>query len=209
MIEKLEKEYGRIAASKLIAYMDGVLEQNEHINLTAIRDRDDFYVKHILDSLSSAKMPEFNGAGHIIDVGTGGGFPGIPLAIIAPDKDFVLLDSTAKKLKVIDSLAKNLDIENITTIHARAEEINATPPHYESYDLCVTRAVSDLSKLAKWCLPFVKAGGSLIAYKGGKAYEEIEGAESELYKNKGEISRVEHIELPDAESHNLVVVHKM
>ena len=209
-IGSLKYKYGQEAAEKLTAYMDGVLEWNEKINLTAIRDREEFLVKHILDSLTCVDFAEFQRAKRVIDVGTGGGFPGVPLAVTAPEKEFVLLDSTRKKLRVIDDLTGRLGIPNVTTVHARAEELAKDPAYGRQFDLCVSRAVADLSVLAGWCLPFVKPGGFLIAYKGAKAEQELAGAGAALKKAGGQVVRVESvpIEGTGAEEHNLIVIQK-
>lgn len=166
IIDGLSARYGEQKAEKLLAYLDLVLERNEHINLTAVRDRDEAIVKHVLDSLAVCDYREYMEAKTVLDVGTGAGFPGALLAIVSPEKEFTLLDSTLKRLRVIDEFAETLGISNLKTVHARAEEINRKPGYKEAYDLCVSRAVAELDTLSKWCLPFVRKGGSFIAYKG-------------------------------------------
>ena len=210
ILETLKNQYGAAAADRLVAYLDGVLEWNEHINLTAIRDREEALSKHILDSLSCAALPEFRQAERVIDIGTGGGFPGVPLAIVAPDKAFVLVDGTRKKLRVIDDLTSQLGITNVQTVHARAEELAKDPEYAAQFDLCVSRAVADLKVLAGWCLPFVKRGGFLIAYKGAKAEQEADAARTTLRKCGAEVSRIETVQIAGAgaDEHNLVVIRK-
>jgi len=127
IIEDLQKKYGKETASKLLSYLDLVLERNQHINLTAVRDRDEAIVKHVLDSLSVVDLPEYREARKVLDVGTGAGFPGALLAIVSPEKEFTLLDSTLKRLRVIDEFAEALDVTNLRTVHARAEEISRKP----------------------------------------------------------------------------------
>lgn len=178
--EGLSAKYGEEKAAKLLSYLDLVLERNEHINLTAVRDRDEAIVKHVLDSLVVCDLPEYMEAKTVIDVGTGAGFPGALLAIISPEKEFTLLDSTLKRLRVIDEFASMLGISNLKTVHARAEEINRKPGYKESYDLCVSRAVANLDTLSKWCLPFVRKGGNFVAYKGENHIKELEDAHSTL-----------------------------
>jgi len=206
----LADKYGAAAAERLYGYMDGVLEWNEHINLTAITDRDEFFNKHILDSLSAFDSEEFQNASRVIDIGTGGGFPGVPLAIVAPDKEFVLLDSTKKKLRVINELTSTLRISNVSTVHARAEEIGKKPEYAGQFDVCVTRAVADLKILVKWCIPFIKRGGFLIAYKGPKAKREVASAEKELFNNKAYVDRIEQVGISETgiNEHNLVFIKK-
>ena len=191
IIKELKEKYGESTADKLLSYLDMVLERNEHINLTAVRDRDEAIVKHVLDSLAICDLPEYKAAKTVIDVGTGAGFPGALLAIVSPEKEFTLLDSTLKRLRVIDEFAAALGISNLKTVHARAEEINRKPEYSGAFDLCVSRAVANLDTLSKWCLPFVRKGGSFIAYKGENYNEELEGANKTLRKLGGKLDRAE------------------
>ena len=187
-IKELKNSHGEEVAEKLLRYIDLVLERNEHINLTAIRDRDEAIIKHLADSLSVMDLPEFWDAKSVIEVGTGAGFPGALLAIACPEKNFVLLDSTLKRLRVIDEFAETLGIYNITTVHARAEEANRQEMH-ESFDLCVSRAVANLGTLLGWCLPFVRKGGAFVAYKGENYAEELEAASPEIRKYNAKFDR--------------------
>lgn len=206
----LKTAYGTEKADKLINYIDLVLERNEHINLTAVRDKEEALVKHVLDSLSITDLPEYKEAKSVIDVGTGAGFPGALLAIVSPDKEFVLLDSTLKRLRVIDEFAEALDITNLKTVHARAEEISKKPGFSEAFDICVSRAVANLEKLSGWCLPFVKKGGYFISYKGENYEEELQQASKALKKNKAHLERVEvYKDQPEEISgHVLLVISK-
>lgn len=210
VIKYLEDKYGCEAASRLLNYLDLVLGRNEHINLTAVRDRDEALVKHILDSLAITDLPEYKAAGSIIDVGTGAGFPGALLAIVSPEKNFVLLDSTLKRLRVIDEFSAQLDISNLKTVHARAEEISRRSEYNGSFDLCVSRAVANLEKLCSWCLPFVRSGGSFVSYKGENYAEELKNAGKSLKKYKGCLIRAEsYTDCPDEISgHVLLVISK-
>ena len=208
-LNQLKQRFGDETYDKLVAYIDMVLERNEHINLTAIRDRDEALIKHLADSLTIMEVPEFWDAEEIIDVGTGAGFPGALLAIACPEKDFVLLDSTLKRLKVIDEFAEKLGIDNIRTVHGRAEELNRQE-YKESFDLCVSRAVADLQKLAGWCLPFVKKGGAFIAYKGENYESELKAATHAISKAGGSFERAitpsESAE--EISGHRLLVIKK-
>ena len=206
----LQNEYGKDTSEKLVSYIDMVLEKNEHINLTAVRDRDEAMQKHLADSLSITVLPEYREAHSIIDVGTGAGFPGAVLAIADPDKDFILLDSTLKRLRVIDEFAETLDITNVQTVHARAEELSKKPDYKECFALCVSRAVASLDKLAGWCLPFVRRGGYFIAYKGENYKEELEAAEKSLRKYRGRVDRAVQIDTDaaDISGHVLLVIKK-
>ena len=211
LTEGLEKKYGKEKTSLFLSYLDMVLERNEHINLTAVRDRDEAVAKHIADSLAVTDLPEYEKAETVIDVGTGAGFPGALLAIASPEKEFVLLDSTLKRLRVIDEFAGALGISNIRTVHARAEEISGKPGYSEAFDLCVSRAVAGLDRLAGWCLPFVKKGGAFISYKGEDYEAEADAAKKTLARNKAQISRVVPYDesSPSAISgHVLIVISK-
>ena len=208
--EQLQVKLGKQKASALLAYLDLVLVRNEHINLTAVRDRNEALVKHVLDSLAIVDLPEYKEAQTIIDVGTGAGFPGALLAIVSPEKEFTLLDSTLKRLRVIDEFAQTLNINNLKTVHARAEEISRKPEYNEAFDICVSRAVANLEKLSGWCLPFVRKGGSFIAYKGENYEEELQQAAKVLKKNKARLSYVEsYKDMPEEISgHVLLIISK-
>lgn len=190
VIAYLKEKYGEYKADKLIAYLDAVLEKNEHINLTAVRNRDEAVLKHIVDSLSSVELEEYAEAHSILDMGTGGGFPGVPLAIISDDKKFTLVDSLNKRLKVIDELTAKIGVSNVTTMHGRAEDIGQDKNHREQYDICVSRAVASLDILAEWCLPLVKVGGYMIAYKGENVSRETLEGEAAVTRLGGAIERV-------------------
>ena len=139
--------------------------------------------------------------------GTGGGFPGVPLAALCPEKKFVLADSLAKRLRVIDAVAIESGITNITTVHGRAEDLGRNPDYRETFDVCVSRAVASLPVLLEYCLPFVKVGGTFIAYKGPEAEEEIKISSGALKKLGGKIDRVVD-ESDGTYSHNLIVITK-
>ena len=182
-----EKKDGQFAG-----YMDGILEWNQHVNLTAIKDREEFLEKHYIDSLLCAGSPEFQRSEIIIDVGTGGGFPGVPLAVAFPEKQFTLMDSLNKRIKIIQQLCEELGINNVTAIHGRAEELGRKKHLRESFDVCVSRAVANMSTLSEYCLPFVKVGGCFIAYKGPDCEEELMSAENAIEKLGGSIARREN-----------------
>lgn len=210
LIERLNASYGQEVTEKLTAYIDKVLDRNQYINLTAVTDRDEAMQKHLADSLSITELPEYRNASTVIDIGTGAGFPGALLAITDPDKHFVLLDSTLKRLKVIDEFASDLGIDNLETMHARAEEISRKPEFNGQFDICVSRAVAGLDKLSGWCLPFVKSSGYFISYKGGNYESEVADARKALRKNHGVLERVVEQEDPagDISGHVLLVIRK-
>ena len=197
-------EVDDLQEQRLSSYMEGILAWNEHINLTAITNPKEFIEKHYVDSLSILPLPEFQQSEKIIDVGTGGGFPGIPLAIIAAGKRFTLLDSLNKRLKVIDELAKEVGIGNVDTLHGRSEELGHRAEYRETFDLCVSRAVAELPVLLELCLPFVKVGGTFISYKASDVSEEISKADMALEKLGGKLIRIE----TGYEGKSLLVINK-
>ena len=164
---------------------------NESMNLTAITDSEDIILKHIADSATVIKyIPQ---SARLLDVGTGGGFPALPIAIIRPDVSVYALDSTAKKLKYIDETANILSLSNIKTVNGRAEELGKSVNYRERFDVVTARAVSDLNVLSELCLPFVKIGGVFISMKGSSAHEEMATARSGVIQLGG--SKFEDIQL--------------
>ena len=170
---------------------DIILEWNEKINVTAVREKSEFMKKNVEDSLAILGKPEFSSASRILDLGTGGGFPGLPLAIACPEKSFVLMDSVGKKLKVVADAAERLGLMNVQVIHARAEDLAQKPEYRERFDLVVSRAVANMSTLSEYCLPFVKKGGWFIAYKTVGAEEEINAAAKAVKLLGGSAVRME------------------
>ncbi|WP_303871443.1 16S rRNA (guanine(527)-N(7))-methyltransferase RsmG [Acetobacterium wieringae] len=177
-------------AEKLIAYMDLLLERNKHINLTRIVDEDEFIKLHLLDSLTLLKLIK-NPQTKILDVGTGGGFPGIPLAIMLEEADVTLMDSTKKKLSVVQSIASELGISNIKTLHGRAEELGQDHQHREKYDVVTSRAVANLTLLSEYCLPLTKVGGQFLSMKGRDYQEELNAAQIPIDVLGGKIAAIE------------------
>ena len=192
VLENMGISYDDKKDSQFAGYMDGILEWNQHVNLTAIKDREEFLEKHYIDSLLCAGSLEFQRSETIIDVGTGGGFPGVPLAIAFPEKEFTLMDSLNKRIKIIQQLCEELGINNVTAIHGRAEELGRKKHLRESFDVCVSRAVANMSTLSEYCLPFVKVGGCFIAYKGPDCEDELLAAENAVEKLGGSIARREN-----------------
>ena len=172
------------------AYRAGVLEWNEKVNLTAITDPEEFEMKHFADSVMSAGSAVMRSAKKIIDVGTGGGFPGIPLAILFPEKQFTLMDSLGKRIKIIEQLANEIGIKNVELIHARAEDLAKKKEYREQYDVCVSRAVANLTTLSEYCIPFVKVGGYFAPYKTAAAEEEIQEGKKAMFILGGHLESV-------------------
>lgn len=211
LIKELEEKYGEERTSMLVEYMDMILEKNQYINLTAVRDRDEALQKHIADSLSCDFMEEYEAAENVIDIGTGAGFPGVPLAIVSPDKKFTLVDSLNKRLRIIDELTCELGIKNVTTVHGRAEDVGKSKEHREQYDICVSRAVASLDVLCEWCLPLVKKGGYFVAYKGENVSRETEDAANAIKLLGGKIAEIRKVQTEEESisGHVLVMIKKV
>ncbi len=187
---------------------DLLVEQNKTMNLTAITDPDGIAVKHFADSISVLTAAEIPQGARILDVGTGAGFPGIPLLIMRPDVDLTMIDSTAKKLKYVENTVNELGLV-ATTLHARAEEAGQSKEYRESFDFVCSRAVAALNVLCEYCLPFVKQNGLFIAMKGAKAQEEIDGARSAIKTLGGKIIAEKSFSLSDGGERTLVVIKKI
>lgn len=207
-LEKLNIPFDESVIKSFEEYMDGILEWNEKINLTAITDKNEFISKHFIDSILGYNFEEYTNADSVIDIGTGAGFPGVPLAIVSPDKSFVLADSLNKRLKAINDLTSKIGIDNVETVHGRAEELAKNKHYRESFDICVSRAVANLAVLAEYCLPFIRTGGYLLAYKGPDAEDEVKKAEKAIKVLGGKFKRIESVNL-DGYNHNIVVIEKI
>lgn len=185
-----------------------LVEQNKTMNLTAITDPDGIAVKHFADSISVLTACDIPNGSKIIDIGTGAGFPGIPLLIMRPDIDLTMLDSTAKKLRYVQSTVDSLGLI-ATTLHTRAEEAGQSKDYRENFDFCVSRAVAALNVLCEYCLPFVKVGGYFIAMKASKAQEEIADAKASIKLLGGKIVDEKSFTLSDGGERTLVVIKKI
>lgn len=172
-------------------YYQLLISWNEKMNLTAITEFEDVLTKHFLDSLSIIKIIDLNRFDSLIDVGTGAGFPGIPIKIMYPNINVMLLDSLQKRIGFLNTVISELRLENIDTVHGRAEDLARTETHREKYDVCLSRAVSNLSSLSELCLPFVKVGGCFIPYKSDRADEEIANATNAIETLGAKINKKE------------------
>ena len=204
MLQNAGKTSVSVKLNMLNEYMERLLEKNREINLTAITDREEFIKKHYEDSLEIIGLPEYEAADSVVDLGTGGGFPGIPLAISDGNKNFLLIDSLAKRLKVIEELCKDIGIFNVEVKHGRAEELGQQEDCREKFDLVVSRAVADLPLLCEYCLPFVKVGGAFVAYKTSGCHDEIRRAGKAMTLLGGKLNRIE-----ERGEHCLVIIHKV
>lgn len=174
--------------AQLFAYMEAVLETNKSMNLTAITAPDEFIIKHFIDSLSICESSAFKNSNSIVDVGTGAGFPGLPLAIVYPEKNFVLMDSLNKRIQFLEKTVDSLGIRNVKCVHSRAEEMGHSAQYRETFDLCVSRAVARLSVLSEYCLPLVKPGGYFVPYKTSN--EDISAGENAVKVLGGKIEEI-------------------
>lgn len=184
---------------QLLTYYEMLLEKNKVMNLTAITEFEDVIEKHFLDSLSIAQYVDLTGDLSLIDLGTGAGFPGIPLKIIFPNVNMTLADSLNKRILFLDEVILALGLEKIKTIHGRAEELAVHPDYREQYDLCVSRAVANLASLSEYCLPFVKVGGQFISYKSDEIEEELSAAKRAIFLMGGELKEVISFRLADTQ----------
>ena len=191
-------------------FYEYLVEKNKVMNLTGITEFQEVLIKHFLDSLACVKAVDMSRIKRIMDIGTGAGFPGVPLKIAFPHLEACLLDSLKKRVNFLEETFQMLKLENITAIHGRAEEYAKNKQYRETYDFCVSRAVSNLATLSEYCLPYLKTGGYFISYKSGTVQEEVEQAQKAVKILGGKIQDVVYFQLPDSEiQRSLVVIEKI
>lgn len=195
--------------SKFEIFYDLLIETNQSMNLTAITEMKDVVLKHFIDSISISKFIDLSNS-KIIDVGTGAGFPGIPLAILYPDTEFVLMDSLNKRLNFINTVKEKCQLANITTVHSRAEDLGHNDMYREQFDFCVSRAVASLPVLLELCTPFVRNGGKFISYKSELLQDELEQSKRALSILHCKLEKEYSYTIPDSEYFRvLAIFHKV
>lgn len=198
-LEQLEIELTEKQKEQFYRYYEMLVEWNKVMNLTGITEYDEVNEKHFVDSLSVKKAVDMENIHSLIDIGTGAGFPGIPLKIAYPHLHVVLLDSLQKRIKFLDAVIEELGLENIETLHGRAEDYAKKPEYREQFDICVSRAVANLSTLSEYCVPYVKIGGMFISYKSGDVDEEAKKSGKAVKLLGGKLKKIIKFQLPGTE----------
>ena len=207
-LEELKIDYDNKKLDQTETFYEMLIEKNKVMNLTRITDREDVYVKHVLDSLLIVKLIDISDQS-IIDIGTGAGFPGIPIKIFFPDTKITLLDSLNKRILFLNEVIEKTGLKDISTIHGRAEEVSRDKDHREKYDLALSRAVANMSVLSELCIPFVKTGGQFIAYKSSDSKQETDDACNAVKILSGGDINVSRYKLPESEIYrNIVLINK-
>ncbi|MDR1563792.1 MAG: 16S rRNA (guanine(527)-N(7))-methyltransferase RsmG [Oscillospiraceae bacterium] len=211
-VELIEKYCGDYVNADMLPkfqrYGELLAEWNEKINLTAIKEPKEVVIKHFIDSLALLRYVELPENSRLIDVGTGAGFPGVPIKIVRPDVNLTLLDSLNKRISFLQALTQELGAE-AQCLHARAEEGGRLPKLRESFDIATARAVANLRELSEYCLPFVKIGGAFAVMKGSEIEEELAAAQSAIKLLGGSVESVNLLELPDSSKRSIIIIRKI
>lgn len=208
--EQLEVELSEKQLEQFKTYYEMLIEKNKVMNLTAITEKDEVIDKHFIDSISLKKAVDITKPLKILDLGTGAGFPGIPLKIAYPNLKITLLDSLNKRIKFLQEVIEQLGLQEIEGIHGRAEDFAKQQGYREQYDLCVSRAVANLATLSEYCLPYVKEGGCFISYKSGAVEEEVNQSKKAIAELGGRIKEVIAFTLPETDiERTFVVIEKV
>lgn len=209
-IKKLGVEIDSVRALQFYDYYEMLIQWNEVMNLTAITEFEDVVRKHFVDSLSIIYVKNMKCVDNLIDIGTGAGFPGIPLKILFPHLKVTLLDSLRKRIDFLNHVIEQLGLAGIEAVHGRAEDFARPGQKREQYDLCVSRAVANLSTLSEYCLPYVKIGGEFISYKSGEIEQETENAKGAVFLLGGKMGECRSFVLPGTDvRRSLVCIQKV
>ena len=205
-ISKIGIELSEKQVEQLNIYYEMLVEKNKVMNLTAITEYEEVVIKHFADSAAIVNAIDLEKIGTVIDIGTGAGFPGVVLKIVFPHLEITLLDSLNKRIKFLNEVIEKLDLKKIKTIHGRAEDFAQDKLYREKYNLCVSRAVANLSTLSEYCLPFVAVGGKFVSYKAGECEAEVKEANTAISKLGANIENVVDYMLPDTDIARTFVV---
>ena len=189
-------------------YYDMLIDRNKVMNLTAITEFDEVMDKHFLDSVYLFRSIKLEAGYKLIDIGTGAGFPGIPLKIVFPELKITLLDSLNKRVGFLNDVIDELNLNDIEAIHGRAEDIARDKAYRASYDIAVSRAVANLSTLSEYCLPFVKIGGKFVSYKSGDCADEVDNAKAAIHLLGGKINKIDEFSYSN-NSRSFIVIDKV
>lgn len=210
MLDEFNISYTNRMLEQFDLYYDVLIKWNKFMNLTGITEYHDVIVKHFIDSLSIVKIIDMTKVYSLIDVGTGAGFPGIPIKIVFPHIRVCLLDSLNKRINFLNEVIGNLELDHISALHGRAEEIARKEEYREKYDLCVSRAVANLSSLSEYCLPFVKKGGWFISYKSSDIDKELLSSKHAINVLGGKIENIIKFKLPNTDiDRSLISINKV
>ena len=206
--KQIDIEFNDKQLNQFYDYMNLLLDWNEKINLTAITEPEEVVLKHFIDSLTINKYIENNKT--IADVGTGAGFPGIPLKIYRPDLNVVLVDSLNKRINFLNEVICKLDLKMISAIHSRIEDFGKDKKHRENYDYVTARAVANLATLSEYLIPISKINGKCICMKGDEIEEELDNSKAAINILGGKIDKVDYFELPNSDiSRNVIIIEKI
>lgn len=209
-LKELNLQLTKQQEEQFFQYYELLIETNKVMNLTAITEKNEVIVKHFIDSLLIVKSIDLNKYHNLIDVGTGAGFPGIPIKIIFPHIKVTLLDSLNKRLKFLNNVIEELGLKNIYTVHGRAEDLGHNSDYREKFDICVSRAVANLSTLSEYCIPFVKQNGKFVSYKSSVSSEEISESNKAVKILGGKTVINKNYDLPCSDiKRTLVIIDKI